>query len=123
MSKDQDNRDHPFYRVIDLLVKLSTKPGSYLSTDDLDSLGIKLSGMDINTGRPADDGPQFCDLYPSQDFHDLFENELIDHWPSIKTESNVYCSANAVGLILEKCLGTNYCSKDLISQSKYLIRS
>jgi hypothetical protein len=53
MGKDQGNRDHPFYRVIDLLVKVSTKPGSYLSTDDLDSLGIKLSGMDINTGEAS----------------------------------------------------------------------
>jgi|SRR5271156_2313024 len=119
MGKDQDNRDHPFYRVIDLLVKVSTKPGSYLSTDDLDSLGIKLSGMDINTGKPADDGPQFCDLYPSQDLDDLFENESIDYWPS--KETNVYCAADAVGLILERCLGTNYGST-LISKSKYLIR-
>lgn len=125
MDKDQDNRDHPFYRVLDFLVTVSKRPGSYLSTDDLYSLGIKLSDMDINTGKPADDGPQFCDLYTKQAFDDLFENaefEEINYWPTARSEGNGYYLAYAVGSNLVNCLGVSYSPECLLSKSKYLIR-
>ena len=42
-----------YHRVAALLRKIDRKRGSYLSADDLESLGIKLSGMDIETGEAS----------------------------------------------------------------------
>jgi hypothetical protein len=96
------DEDHPFYRVVDLLRKVRRKRGSYLSVDDLESLGIKLSGMDIETGRPADSGPQFCDPYPSQKFDKLFEKVSADL--RLGDEEDVYATAHGMGMLIVDCL-------------------
>src|SRR4051812_45703298 len=119
MAQEQ-NRDHPFYYVLDLLAEVTKKRGSYLNTDDLDRLGIKLSGLDVNTGMPADHGPQFCDLSTSQEFDGLYKVKSIPYWTG--KDKDVYCAAYGWELLLEKCLGGNY-PKELITKSKYIIRS
>src|SRR5439155_26875061 len=96
------DEDHPFYRVIDLLRKVGRKRGSYLSADDLESLGIKLSGMDIETGRPADSGPQFCDPYPSKEFDKLLEKVSANF--QALDEGDVYSTAFGIGIDLDHCL-------------------
>ena len=72
------DKDLLFDNVAHLLWKVYRKPGSYLSADDLTSLSIKVSEMDLETGRSADSGPRFYDLYPSQEFDKLFEKVSTD---------------------------------------------
>jgi hypothetical protein len=91
-----------YHRVAALLRKVDRKRGSYLSADDLESLGIKLSGMDIETGRPAGSGPQFCDPYPSPEFDKLFEKVSADL--RLGDEENVYYAGHGMGMLIEECL-------------------
>ena len=91
-----------YHRVAALLRKVDRKRGSYLSADDLESLDIKLSGMDIETGRPADSGPQFCDLYPSQEFDKLFEKASANFQGL--DEGDAYSTALGIGIDLDHCL-------------------
>ena len=122
--KAQNSRDHPFYHVTDLLVKVGRKPGSYLSAEDLDRLGIKLSSMNIETGTPADSGPQFCDLYPSQEFDNLFKERVpfdtIQLWPMYQRDE--YSAAYGVGLFLGNCLRMNGDKEPLAYKNKYKSR-
>ena len=53
------DKDLLFDHVVHLLRKVHRKRGSYLGADDLTSLGIKVSEMDLETGRSADPGPRF----------------------------------------------------------------
>jgi hypothetical protein len=97
------DEDHPFYRVVDLLRRVRRKRGSYLSADDLECLGIKQSGMDIETGRPADSGPQFCEPYPSQEFDKVFEKVSADLRLG-EDEDDVYVTAWGIGMLIGNCL-------------------
>ena len=67
------DKDLPYYRVAHLLRRVRNRRESYLSAGDLERLGIKLSGIDIETGRLADSGLQFCGSYPSREFDNVFE--------------------------------------------------
>jgi hypothetical protein len=96
------DEDHPYYRVASLLRQVHRRRGPYLSADDLESLGIKLSGMGIETGRPADSGPQFCDLYPSKEFDKLFEKVSANF--QALDEGDVYSTAFGIGIDLDHCL-------------------
>ena len=91
-----------FNHVAYLLRKVHRKRGSYLSADDLTSLGIKVSEMDLETGRPADSGPQFCDPYPSEEFDKLFEKVSADL--RLGDEEYVYSAAFEVGMLIQNCL-------------------
>jgi len=95
-------KDQTYYDVASVLQKVHQRRGPYLSADDLESLGIELSGMDIETGRPADSRPQFCDLYPSQEFDKLFEKVSADLHPY--DEGRVYDTAFGIGMDLDCCL-------------------
>ena len=59
-------------------------------------------GMDIETGRPADSGPQFCDPYPSPEFDKLFEKVSADL--RLGDEENVYYAGHGMGMLIEECL-------------------
>jgi len=96
------DQDHPYHHVASLLRKVHRHRGPYLSTDDLESLGIKLSGMDIETGRPADSGQQFCSLYPSKEFDKLFE-KVSANFEGLD-EGCVYSTAFGIGIDLDHCL-------------------
>jgi len=96
------NEDDPFDRLTSLLRKVHRRLGPYFSADDLESLGIELSGMDIETGRPADSGPQFCDPYPSLKFNKLFKK--VSAYPEIVDEDSEYSSAFGIGMDLDHCL-------------------
>ena len=96
------DEDCSYYRVAHLLRKVYRKPGSYLSADDLESLCIKVSEMDLETGRPADSGPQFCDLYPSKEFDKLFEKASANFQGL--DEGGVYSTAFGIGIDLDHCL-------------------
>jgi hypothetical protein len=96
------DKDHPYYRVAHLLRKVHRKHGSYLSADDLESLGIKVSEMDLETGRPADAGPQFCEPYPSQEFDKVFEKVSADL--RLGDEEDVYAAGHGMGMLIEDCL-------------------
>jgi hypothetical protein len=91
------DEDHP-----SLLRKVHRHRGPYLSTADLESLGIKLSGMDIETGRPADSGQQFCNLYLSKKFDTLFE-KVSANFQGLD-EGCVYSTAFGIGIDLDRCL-------------------
>ncbi|KIX02802.1 uncharacterized protein Z518_08745 [Rhinocladiella mackenziei CBS 650.93] len=97
------NEDHPYYHVASLLRKVHRHRGPYLSPDDLESLGIKVSGMDIKTGRPTDSGQQFCTLYPSKQFDKLFEKVSAKHFQDLD-EGGVYGTALGIGTELDHCL-------------------
>lgn len=97
------DKDLPYYRVAQLLRRVRDKRGSYLSASDLERLGIKLSGMDIETGRPADSGPQFCEPYPSQEFDNVFEKVSVDLRLG-EDENDVYVTAWGIGMLFEDCL-------------------
>ena len=96
------DKDLLFNHVAHLFRKVHRKRGSYLGADDLTSLGIKVSEMDLETGRPADSGPQFCDLYPSQEFDKLFEKVSADL--RLGDEEYVYSAAFEVGMLIQKRL-------------------
>jgi len=72
------DKDYPFYHVARVFGKIHRTRGSYLSTEYLESLNIKVSEMDLETGRPGDFGPQFCRLYPRRAFDKLFEKVSTD---------------------------------------------
>jgi len=71
--KSTKDKDYPCYHVARVFRKIHRTRGSYLSTEYLESLNIKVSEMDLETGRPEDSGPQFCRLYPRRAFDKLFE--------------------------------------------------
>jgi hypothetical protein len=96
------DKDLLFNHVSHLLRKVHRKRGSYLSADDLTSLGIKVSEMDLETGRPADSGPQFCNPYPNQEFDKLFEKVSADL--RLGDEEYVYSAAFEVGMLTQNCL-------------------
>jgi hypothetical protein len=117
--------DHPLYRVADLLRRVRRKRGSYLSANDLECLGIKLSEMDIETGRPADSGPQFCEPYPSQEFDKVFEKVSADLRLG-EDEDDVYATAWGIGMLIEDCLrdlGVFNCWNPSERISTYCVRS
>ena len=95
-------KDQTYYDVASVLQKVHQRRGPYLSADDLESLGIELSGMDIETGRPADSRPQFCDLYPSQEFDKLFE-KVSAKFQGLD-EGCVFSTAFGIGTDLHNCL-------------------
>jgi hypothetical protein len=95
--------DDPYYHVACLLWKIRDKRGSYLSTDDLERLGIKLSSMDTETGKPADSGPQFGEPYPSQEFDKHFEKVSVDLGLG-EDENDVYSTAWGIGMLIGDCL-------------------
>ncbi len=91
--------DHPYYYIRDLVLKLGEHPTSYLSNEDLTSLGIKVTNMDIENGIPSDSGPQFCDLLSSKDVDNLFKRIPMD-WP-LEGETDNYCRAYELQLFFE----------------------
>ena len=97
------DEDHPYYRVVSLLRKVHRRRGPYLSADDLESLGIKLSGMDIETGKPADSGPQFCEPYPSHEFDKIFQKISADLQLG-EDEDDLYVTACGIGMLIGDCL-------------------
>jgi hypothetical protein len=115
-TSSREARDHPFYRVRGLASKLVRHPSSYLSHDDLTTMGIEVAAMDIKTGTPADSGPQFCDLYPCREFDAMFETVPVQ-WPPLK-KRGVYYAALQIMQIIESSLSDG----GLASQSKYVWR-
>src|SRR5277367_1159825 len=113
-TNSQDNPDHPYYHVRDLVVKILHHPTLYLSSDDLATIGIEVAAMDIKTGTPADSGPQFCDLYPRREFDTLFQK--VDEWPQRKP--GVYYGALQMRRLIENSL----LDRGLARQSKYVWR-
>src|SRR5271156_1932514 len=95
------NNDAPFRNVVNLLKNLFPHKEYYLSTKLLESLGIKVSAMDLETGRPADSGPQFCEPYVSEQFDKVFEFDRRyekaseDFGPL--NEGSVFCTAFKIG--------------------------
>jgi len=101
------NNDTSLRNVVNLLRNLYYHKGSYLSTEYLESLGIMVSAMDFETGRPADSGPQFCEPYPSEQFDRVFEFDKLyeaskDFGPL--DEGDVYCTALGIGTIIDNFL-------------------
>ena len=118
LPEAQDNRAHPFYPVTNLLAEIVPRRGPYLSAEDLERFGIKLSSMDVETGKPEDSGPQFCDLYPSKEFDEPFEKNI--YWPRYRERA--YYAAYEVGLILLECLAMEEYEGFFKSKSKYYMR-
>jgi len=100
------DKDLPYDRVAHLLRKVHRKRGSYLSTDDLKNFGIKVFDMDLETGRPADSGLQFCNPYPRQEFDKLFEKVSADLQlgDGGDIDEDVYSAAVGMGMLIEDCL-------------------
>jgi hypothetical protein len=116
-TNSRDNRDHPYYHVRDLAVKLLYHPTLSLNSDDLATIGIEIVAMDIKTGTPADSGPQFCDLYPRGEFDAMFK--MVDEWPQLKElRGGGYLAALQMRQLIEKSL----LDGGLASQSKYVWR-
>jgi len=92
VGKSAKDKDYPFYHVARVFRKIHRTRGSYLSTEDLESLNIKVSEMDLETGRPDDLGPQFCKLYPRRAFDKLFEKVSTDfrHFDDGEVETTGY---------------------------------
>ena len=59
--------------------------------------------MDIETGTPADSGPQFCKPYPSQEFDKVFEKVSADLRLG-EDEEDAYATAWSIGMLIEDCL-------------------
>jgi hypothetical protein len=76
-------------------------------------MGIEVAAMDIETGTPADSGPQFCDLYPCREFDAMFKTVPVQ-WPPLK-KRGVYYAALQIMQIIESSLSDG----GLASQSKY----
>jgi len=114
-TTSDNNRDHPYYHVRDLTIKVVQRPPSPLNSDDLQTLGVEVTGMDIATGKPADSGPQFCDLYPLREFDSIFEK--VDEWPQQRATGS-YKAAYQIRQLIEKSL----IQGGLASKSKYVWR-
>jgi len=78
VGKSAKDKDYPFYHVARVFRKIRRTRGPYLSTEYLESLNIKVSEMDLETGRPEDSGPQFCSLYPRRALDKLFKKVSTD---------------------------------------------
>jgi hypothetical protein len=70
--------------------------------------------MDIRTGTPADSGPQFCDLYPREEFDAMFK--MVDAWPQRKG-GVVYESLSDMA-----AFESSFLDRGLAGQSKYVWR-
>jgi hypothetical protein len=115
-TNSRDNREsHPYFHVRNLVLKLLQHPTLSLDSDDLATAGIEVAEMDIQTGTPADSGPQFCDLYPRREFDAMFEK--IDEWPQPTEPGAGYLAALQMRRLIEKSLDGG-----LTSQSKYVWR-
>jgi hypothetical protein len=115
-TSSQEAQNKLYYRVISVGAKAVLHPSSYLTDDDLATMGIEVTAMDIKTGVPADSGPQFCDLYPSREFDAMFKKTKPVEWPHKKP--GVYFAALQIMRILDLSLRDNA----LASQSKYTWR-
>jgi hypothetical protein len=62
--------------------------------------------MDLETGKPADSGPQFCDPYPSQEFDKLFEKVSAEStYLGIRDlGESAYIEADGIGMSIDDCL-------------------
>ena len=112
-TNSRDNRDHSYFHVRDLAVKLLHRPPLSLNSDDLAAMGIEVAAMDIKTGTPADSSPQFCDLYPLREFDAMFEK--IDEWPQRQGPDAGYLATLQMRRLIENSL-----EGGLASQSKYV---
>jgi len=107
-------RDHPFYAVANIAKKVIIHESSYLNSDDLAKLGVEVTAMDIETGAPADSGPQFCDLYPTREFDIIFQKVNVP-WPTERKEGVYRAALQMLAFIIDSY-------KRLENKSKYVWR-
>jgi len=94
------DKDAPYNHVVELYNKTRRPCGSYLSDKDLESLKIRASEMDLETGKPADSGPQFGTPCPSDEVDKLFE-KVSNDFRNLE-DANVYHTGYGVALAIKK---------------------
>ncbi|KIX04758.1 uncharacterized protein Z518_05628 [Rhinocladiella mackenziei CBS 650.93] len=93
------DRDSPFNHVLKVYQETRRPRGSYLSTEYLDTLNIRVFEMDLETGKPEDPGLQFGTPYPSQEVDKLFA-KVSDDFGGLD-QGNLFCTGCGIATTIK----------------------
>ena len=74
----QELKDHPYYAIRDLVIKLRKYPSAQLDPEDLKRLGVEITSMDVETGISSDGRLQFSKPFSRASFEDLLRHHKDD---------------------------------------------
>jgi len=121
---EEAKRDYELVRRV--ITKIIKHPSPYLSNEDMKDLGIRCTGLDLDTGKPTDGGVAFISPYPLTEIDRILHEKKpwkVYALPQKKDTVNM-CAAMEISCLLETYL---FMAKDkkvegLIEQTKWEMR-
>ena len=127
MDSHFESTKHSFEFVRRVLSKIIKHPSPYLSNEDMKDLGIKCTGLDLETGKPTDGGVTFISPYPLTEIDRILHEKkpwrVSSRLPQKKDSMNM-CAAMEISTLLEEYLVMAEDKKveGLIEQTKWKTR-
>lgn len=130
-QKQRDVRTKNFKQLREILITLCKYPSSktHLCQDELTTIGIKRSEMNLQSENELDSGPIFCIPFPSDEIDNAFDKALVDdaypevgrpEWaPYTPDLQGIFDSAHELGRLLLHYLGCQSYDWDLIASTKW----
>jgi hypothetical protein len=121
---EEAKRSFEFARRV--LSKIIKHPSPYLSNKDLKDLGIRCTGLDLETGKPTDGGVAFISPYPLTEIDRILHEKKpwkVRALPQKKDSMNM-CAAMEISGLLEEYLvmAEDKNVEGLIEQTKWKMR-
>ena len=121
---EEAKRGFEFARRV--LSKIIKHPSPYLSNKDMKDLGIRCTGLDLETGKPTGGGVAFISPYPLTEIDRILheKNPWKESWLPQKKDSMNMCAAMEISGLLEEYLVMAEDEKveGLIEQTKWKMR-
>jgi hypothetical protein len=121
---EEAKRSFEFARRV--LIKIIKHPSPYLSNKDMMDLGIRCTGLDLETGKPTDGGVAFISPYPLSEIDRILHEKKpwkVYALPPKKDSMNM-CAAMEISGLLEEYLvmAEDERVEGLIEQTKWKMR-
>jgi hypothetical protein len=115
---------HVWETMTNILRKLIRHPYAHLTDEDLKHLKIKCTGLDFNTGMPADGSEVFIRPIPINRTHEILERSSpwLKHRPLLKSWNDTLSDATDIVLTLALYLHAGEDEPSLLEETEWSTR-